>query len=228
MKSVQVKIICLEDNLYFEKQLLLHYRVEYPQLYDHRFQRVLNRLNNIYKKRAWDVLKESKDIYFAIAANYYIYSVRRNIPVRTFEVYYIPEITFNQDCAFSLYYDKYVYTGGAHGQTVRTSDTWDLNDGKEIYLCDMFVNHGFNMLDYLRSSIGDQIQANLEDEHIYFDNHIENVAKYLCVSSFYLKPEGIVIYFQEYEIAPYAAGIPEFLIPYRQGVTVAPSCYGMK
>ncbi|MFU2363539.1 MAG: RsiV family protein, partial [Clostridiales bacterium] len=30
--------------------------------------------------------------------------------------------------------------------------------------------------------------------------------------SYYLTPKGIVIYFQQYDIAPYSSGLPEFLI----------------
>ena len=34
--------------------------------------------------------------------------------------------------------------------------------------------------------------------------------------NFFLVPDGIIIYYQQYDIAPYAAGIPEFLIPFSQ------------
>jgi hypothetical protein len=33
-----------------------------------------------------------------------------------------------------------------------------------------------------------------------------------------------VIYFQQYDIAPYSSGIVEFLIPYQEGVVSRPDC----
>ncbi|MEM5769578.1 MAG: RsiV family protein, partial [Bacillota bacterium] len=31
--------------------------------------------------------------------------------------------------------------------------------------------------------------------------------------SFYMVPEGLAVYFQQYDIAPYVMGIPVFVIP---------------
>lgn len=46
----------------------------------------------------------------------------------------------------------------------------------------------------------------------YFDDYAKLVAKTLNLNSFYLTQDGVVLYFQQYDIAPYAAGFPEFMI----------------
>lgn len=225
MNGVQVKILSIEDNLYYDKQLLLRYKVEYPQFYSYKDQNVLNKINLFYKKRALDVVRECVEVFFKIAVTYYIFSVKRDIPIRIFEIYYIPQVTYNEDCTISLYYDKYIYSGGAHGQTYRTSDTWDLNCGSRVTLCGLFADSEFKMLDFLKKHVAEQIRQNMgKEEFSYFDDYRERVAEYFDANNFYLIPEGVVIYFQQYEIAPYAAGIPEFIIPFTTGLIKEPTC----
>lgn len=64
---------------------------------------------------------------------------------------------------------------------------------------------------YLLSEINTQIQT---EPDFYFENAGELAEKTFRADRFYCTPEGIVIYYQQYDIAPYASGIPEFLIPY--------------
>lgn len=226
MNGVQVKILCLEDNLFYDKQLLLYYKVEYPQFYSYENQIVLNKINLFYKKRAWDVVTECIEDFFEIAVTYYNASKKKDIPIRLFEIYYIPNITYNENCFISLYYDKYVYTGGAHGQTYRTSDSWNLNSGSRVTLCELFVNSEFKILDYFKKNIMEQIKQNKEkEEFMYFDDYSKRIAEYFDINNFYLTPEGVIIYFQQYDLAPYASGIPEFLIPYTTGIIEEPKCY---
>jgi hypothetical protein len=64
---------------------------------------------------------------------------------------------------------------------------------------------------YLLSQIDSQIKKNPD---IYFENYKELIAKTFDRNHFYCTPDGIVIYYQQYDIAPYSSGIREFLIPY--------------
>ena len=47
-----------------------------------------------------------------------------------------------------------------------------------------------------------------------FDMYWEDYVEITPEANFVLKEDGIIIYFDEYEIAAYAAGMPEFFIPY--------------
>lgn len=58
---------------------------------------------------------------------------------------------------------------------------------------------------------------------IYFEDYKKLILENFNVNSFYLTNNGIEIYFQQYEIAPYVTGIVTFTIPYSM-VTNPPSC----
>ena len=47
-----------------------------------------------------------------------------------------------------------------------------------------------------------------------FDDYPELLRSTFQAGNFYLTPEGIVIYYQQYDIAPYSSGITEFLLPF--------------
>ena len=43
-----------------------------------------------------------------------------------YELYRETNITYKDDKLISMYFDDYTFTGGAHGTTVRSLQTWDL------------------------------------------------------------------------------------------------------
>lgn len=44
----------------------------------------------------------------------------------------------------------------------------------------------------------------------YFNNYVSLIKKTFNTENFYLRANQFVIYFQQYDIAPYYTGIPEF------------------
>ena len=101
-------------------------------------------------------------------------------------------------------------TGGAHGNTVRASDTWNLNVSRRLRLSGLFCRPD-DYQELIFPKIREQIAENPE---IYFDNYEQLIVENFQESNFYTTSEGIVIYYQQYDIAPYSSGIREFLIPY--------------
>lgn len=121
------------------------------------------------------------------------------------------EITYNQNCFLSTYYDSYEFTGSAHGNTIRRSSTFRLSNGTLVPLS-YFVNGNFKVV---TNEILKQAKQNAQsDPNSYFENYEQNIIKFFNPNSYYITQEGIVIYYQQYDIAPYAAGIIEFTIPY--------------
>ncbi len=49
-------------------------------------------------------------------------------------------MNFNQRGILSITFDDYMYTGGAHGGTVRSSYTVDLDTGRTYSLKDLFAS----------------------------------------------------------------------------------------
>jgi hypothetical protein len=154
----------------------------------------------------------------------YEYSVVNNFPIHQFEAYTDFFVTYNENCAVSLYFDQYEYAGGAHGLTVRYSDTWNLQKSKRIDLNELFPGRA-DYREYIIETIDLQIQNQIaKGEDYYFENYSQLVSENFKVNSFYLTPEGVVIYFQQYDIAPYSSGLPTFLIPYSQMGPIPPTC----
>jgi hypothetical protein len=82
-----------------------------------------------------------------MAVEQYLDDVKNGFPVRAFEVLQTFTATYSKACIISLYLDNFQYTGGAHGLTVRTSQSWNLRTGqvvklKELYKCvQMIIKH---------------------------------------------------------------------------------------
>ncbi len=132
-------------------------------------------------------------------------------------------VPFNQDCHLSLYRDQYEYTGGAHPNTLRFSDTWELQTGRLLTLGALFPP-GVNYQQLLINQIIMQANANMAaNPGIYFDDYCNLIVQTFNPESFYLTPQGLAIYYQQYDIAPYASGIIVFIIPY-EVLHWAPAC----
>jgi len=200
----------LEDELKYDGVVLLSYEIAYPAFYSACFRRCLPRLNAYYRNRALEYRRYCHNELFDMAVEQYKDAIENNFPVREFEVVQAFDVTYMEDCVVSLYIDQYEYTGGAHGNTLRRSQTWNLQKCGLIDLSDIVTCEP----DY-RAYILAEVEKQIEKEpDIYFDDYKELIVKTFDEDSFYCTPEGVVVYYQQYDIAPYSSGIREFLIPY--------------
>ena len=125
-------------------------------------------------------------------------------------------ITYNDNDVVSLYFDEYIYCGGAHGNTIRSSQTWNLLNRKIIELKDLYRKNP-NYVSSILKEINKQIEKNIEKGNdIYFENYCCLTSSSFRVESFYLAKDSIVIYYQQYDIAPYSSGILTFNIDFNQ------------
>ncbi len=219
---VREKVI--QQNMYYKDQSIVKYTIKYPQFISTHYQVFLDKLNSFYRTRALMYERSNIMNLYQMAMVDYEYSIANDFPVRQSEAYVDFEVTYNQNCAISIYFDQYEYAGGAHGLTIRSSDTWNIKRSKKIELSDLYPQRN-KLKDYLAGIIISQIDAGYEPGNsIYFEDYAKLVNENLKINNFYLTPEGVVIYFQQYDIAPYSSGIPTFVIPYQAGGPVAPKC----
>ncbi|MFC5469276.1 stalk domain-containing protein [Cohnella suwonensis] len=115
-------------------------------------------------------------------------------------------VTYNEKGKLSLYVDYYIYTGGAHGSTVRTTYTFDLATGDIVPLKDAAGGNA-DYVNVINAKIKSRIKS-LGFELMVPFKTIEPDRDY------FLKHNGIVVYFGQYEYLPYAAGMPEFEVPF--------------
>lgn len=110
------------------------------------------------------------------------------------------------------------YTGGAHGYEVKLSYAYDLKNNKYLELKDLFNDP--NYLTYVseesrKSLINQYIEkAEEEGEKEYFDSLIESInlgtePKVDNFKSFTFTKDKVKIYFSQYQVGPYAIGMPE-------------------
>ncbi|MGL5576913.1 MAG: DUF3298 domain-containing protein [Sarcina sp.] len=117
-------------------------------------------------------------------------------------------VPYNTNNLLSLNVMNYYYAGGAHGLSNLISYNYDIKTGKALALKDLFIE-GYDYKNLINTKIKKYISA---DKNTYFSGGTE----FKGISDnqeFYISEQGITVYFQTYEIAPYAAGIRYFLIP---------------
>lgn len=205
--NIEVKKI-VEENEFFKGQINYPY-LQIKEKYKDKKEniKVLNKINseiyeyvinfkNSIKKQSQDYEKE--------------YKGKNNIdlPKFVYEAYSEYEVTYNSNNLISIPILTYEFTGGAHGMSVLKSFNYNLKDGNELTLSQIFKEK----VDY-KSIINNYIQKEIDkNKDLYFQG--ENGFKGIDNNQgFYLESDKLVIYFQLYEIAPYYVGIPKFEIP---------------
>lgn len=203
---------------------VLQYHISYPVVTSTRFRRESRRINRYYRQKARAFERYLRRKQYPLAVKSCQYAQKHGYPFLPFEADTAFTITYNECCSLSLYLDQYLYTGGAHGMTTRSSDTWDLPRGRltglDAYLADQA---------YARTAVQQQIEDQIENGNPmdYFDNYQDNIRQSFRKQQFYLTDAGVMLYFQQYDLAPYSSGIPVFLLAYDGDLVREPVCdYG--
>ena len=122
----------------------------------------------------------------------------------------------NEKCVTFMYtFD--VYLGGAHGGRTHYGVTFRKADGKimrDFFILKDVTDEGLDKI--IKKGLMDY--WNIGDEETLYDYCWENsVSKYSAArpqTPPCLVKDGVMFSYQEYEIAAYAAGAPEFVVPY--------------
>lgn len=212
--SLSVTNAVLKGSLSYDDTVVLSYIINYPHFQSLYEDQNLDYLNTYYLEKAYLLENMAHKILYPQAIDQYRFSKEHDYPIMPYEVRQDYTITYNQDDILSLYYDQYLYTGGAHGNTERYSNTWNLKTGnimklKQLFLC--VPNYKQRMIKAINSSIKGQ---SIIGKSGYFEDYKQNVTKEFNENNFYLSPNGVIVFFQQYEIAPYSSGIPQFLLPF--------------
>lgn len=114
------------------------------------------------------------------------------------------EIKNNQRGILSLTLSNYAFSGGAHGMTIMKSLTFNVETGEEYSLSQLF-KPGSNYVKVLSELI--KVQIKERDIPV-----IEEFCEIKPNQDFYIADKILVLYFQLYELVPYAYGFPQFPI----------------
>ena len=211
---VEVHKIIIEKTMKYMDVPVLHYKIEYPRFGSPYEQEELEPINEWYRNQALELQRQYETENYAEAVELFESSSEKQFPFHMFDAVSAYTVTYNKNDLLSLYYDHYLYSGGAHGNTKRVSDTWSLKKGRRIELTQLSTDPDRTrqmILDRINEQIAAQIKSG---EKMYFDDYVKLTAENFHPENYYLTPGGLVIYYQQYDIAPYASGIPEFNLPF--------------
>lgn len=141
------------------------------------------------------------------------------------EAYYM-EGSVTCEVDLSYYNDRYIgllwsgydyYSGAAHGMPYTDFRLYDRETGEELYLDDILASSE----EELNAIVTRMFEERHDGDEIWewgLEYISENAGfledHHLKAGAYYLTEEGLVYYFGAYEVASYAEGMPEVLIPY--------------
>lgn len=106
------------------------------------------------------------------------------------------------------------YMGGAHGSSSQYYFNFDLDRQKAVKLADLLENNQRGALEKL---VYQQFKKWVLDSKLATNVvEYEQVWKFSLTDNFYLGKQGLILQYGEYEIGPYAIGLPRFEIPYAE------------
>lgn len=114
----------------------------------------------------------------------------------------------------SLVFTDVSFTGGVHPNSYRRALNFSTRNGKNIVLSDI-TDDTQRFIDTVASYIN---QSGSTDElnDMYYEGWQDSIKDEIKDSNWYFSNDGITIIINEYIIAPHAAGIIEFTIPYSE------------
>lgn len=211
---ITVKTHTEEKKMQCRGEVILTYRISYPEFVVCRYHAAMMAINKYYRCRARGFREHVENDLFPQAAEQFKNSQKEDYPMPAYEAISEFTVTLNDGCILSLYTDRYEFTGGAHGNTLRNAQTWNLSGGGRVSLCEFFAK-SFDYKSYLLGGITEQV---LEEPEIYFENYEQLAAENFDDENFYCTPQGLALFYQQYAIAPYSSGIRVFDFPYSETV----------
>jgi uncharacterized protein YecT (DUF1311 family) len=126
------------------------------------------------------------------------------------------EIARNDDAMFAVHFAESGYAGGAHGYGLTRTFTFLQPDGMEVELPELFTPQGVKRISDI--SIAQITKARSGPEGMTDADWIRRGAgpNARNFRSFLLKPSELVVFFDSYQVAAYAAGPQEAHIPFVQ------------
>ena len=208
MQTITEKI--LNDTMLYGNIPVFTYHIAYPSFSTTCVLSAAQTANIYYMQLAENTEQYCRTVLYPQAVESARYITSNHPPFNRYTLDMNYQITYNSGCITSLYMDTYTYMGGAHQELERISDTWDFSTGRQLHLDDI-TSLTPDTLKGLQTSIKQQIAERLkETPGSYFEDYPYLLRNKFNQNHFFLRPGYIVIYYQQYEIAPYATGIPEF------------------
>lgn len=209
MKSADITKKSFTDTMCYEDKPVLNYQIKIPKVCTKNYHSDMV-INRYYEQMTSKLLFEYIPQLYHDSAARYIDSKKKGFPFFMSEYDNGFTVSYNQKGFLSLYFDTYLFTGGANGEFSRYGNTWDIYSGRHMELEDFFCP-GFAYRDLILDKITEQVMERQEE---YFENAPELVEQYFDPERYYLTVEGFAFFYEAYQIGPRIDGIPVFIIPF--------------
>ena len=173
---------------------------------------IINDIGASYHAFSQEMLSNARTHYQDFKDTFYCYSNYLSMGVGRHDSRMLSLLTLNS-----------VYSGGAHPGTVQSAYNLDLVQQKKLCLEDVIQPEGEKVI---RQIVQDDLERRFIDGDtlMLYEEYTDTLDGMLSYGSmtqnWYMNQEGLVIYFNQYEIAPYAAGIIKVEIPYEDLVGI--------
>ncbi|MBS7298270.1 MAG: DUF4163 domain-containing protein [Eubacteriales bacterium] len=183
---------------------LLTYRVAYPEIEaDEQYAQVFN-----------GMCKDYADKYYKMAIDEALVEAKDEM------AYEFPQLPYSVEASFDVKYDDYniisvlfcfyQYNGGAHGNYYNQAITYNIETGEILDITDILSitkNEAQNMLYRFIEA-----ECKKEPDRFYYDVN-EGLYASLAEPKWYVAEDGLHIFFDPYEIAPFSEGTVDFVMP---------------
>lgn len=206
----------IESLLYSANTPVLELKIAYPQIMGQLSKQSEFRFNDYYCSQARAINRSTRtECYHRACEEFRLareqeYDFTLHSFLRSF---YISRLAPHYT---SVIFDRYQYTGGPHGMTVRTANTWDFHTGKIVQLSHFFrkdAPYKKKILQFISREIEKQKET---EEILFFENPLRNARHCFQEQNYYLSHEGITVFYPLYTLAPYYAGILNYKIPFSE------------
>lgn len=214
MKQADVQARAAEEKLEYQGVTMVNVDISYPEIRGEISKLCAKRFNEHYAREAQSQRRHARVELYGSAVEDFKYTQEKGYPFHAYELMQAFSVTFNSLPVLSLYYDVYQYTGGAHGMTDRTGDTWDLQHCRMLSMGDLFRRGYDYTVPILKYVSVEAARRQASGEASYFEGLEQNIRKYFDEKNFFLSCQGLNVFYPLYSIAPYYVGIQVFTVPY--------------
>lgn len=204
IKTENIVKVVKDDN----GKMLLSIDCAYPVIVSDEENAFYTYINNEYKKNAEDYVKSIEE--WTEDAKSMYEGLEENFRPLVFSLSY--EVTLNRNNMLSITTHNYENTNGAHPNTSKESRTFQMILEKELSLTDILDCEQEDADKVVKSAFEGTLTSSpfdmdIEDVRENLDKEVHNV-------SFYLTDDSLVMYFNPYQVGPYAIGAPSSEIKY--------------
>lgn len=190
-KEQTVEPVIVSEHLYKDQS-----KLKYPQVDRLSSKKAKEKINKVFQAYIEKSAEEWEDIQK---------DAEKNNDKADYQTGF--EVKYNQAPYLSIITSNYMYTGGAHGNTVIKSFNYNTDDGSRLYLTDILVDD-----DQIKSVQNYVWEYAIERPEIFYPDLKKEDVVLSKDTAFYFNDSGITLVFQQYEIAPYVSGNPEIII----------------